>query len=94
MLNKLKQILGEYGSVKRCYTVDTTISKAYFFEFIPLYGDMSDEYQEYWKMTIKDAFPNRNVDYYHHYGTNTATMWVLTNIKEDRKDKLEQIKKL
>lgn len=92
MIEKIKNVLGDYGKVKRCYDVDTTISKAYFIEFYPLYNDMSIDYPSYWKMTIKNAIA-RNCDYYHHYGTNTATVWVFNDIKQDRKDKLEKIVK-
>jgi len=95
MITKLQEIFGDYGTVKRCPTVDTTISKAYFIEFSSYMNDLmcsaSIDYPSYWKMKVKNSFPTRDIDYYHHHGRNSATMCVIRTIKEERKEKLKKI---
>ena len=67
MINKLQNIIGNYGTVKEAKDVDTTISKAYYIEFSTQYDNRFD-YSEFWKLEIKRELPNINFDLYYHYG--------------------------
>ena len=95
MITKLKEIFGDYATVKENKFLSNNLIVTYDIKFSQKMNDLmctaSIDYPSYWKMKIKNSFPSRDIDYYHHHGKNSATMWVMRTIKEERKEKLKKI---
>ena len=95
MITKLKEIFGDYATVKENKFLSNNHIVTYDIKFSQKMNDLmcttSIDYPSYWKMKIKNSFLSRDIDYYHHHGKNSATMWVMRTIKEERKEKLKKI---
>jgi hypothetical protein len=90
MISKLQEILGSYGTVKKCQESET-----YFIKFSQKMSDLmctaSIDYPSYWKMKIKNAFPYKGIDYFHHHEQNSATIYIIRTIRDERREKLKKI---
>ena len=93
MITKLQEIFNDYGTVKKFLHDEE--NETYFIEFSSYMNDLmctaSIDYPAYWKMKIKNAFPLRNINYYHHHGKNSATIIVERSIRDERREKLKKI---
>ena len=91
MINKIQNIIGNYGKVKEINDVyDITISKSYYIEFYSEFDGRFD-YKEYWRLEIKKGLPNVKFELYYHQGNLSATLCIKKSLREERKLKLEKL---
>jgi len=91
MINKVQNIIGNYGKVKEIGDVyDITISKSYYIEFYSEFDGRFD-YKEYWRLEIKKGLPNINFELFYHHGYNSAKLCIKKSLREERKLKLEKL---